>query len=63
MTHVIDIAGKYLAAQLSEDEKHEFVSLAIDAVPVGKRHAAFPQRIKRLRQKLGLVDGAQMPRT
>ena len=37
VTHVIDIAGKYLAAQLSEDEKHEFVSLAIDAVPVGKR--------------------------
>ena len=59
VTHVIDIAGKYLSGKLSESEKHELVSMIVDAAPVGKRHAAFPDRIKRLRQKLGLVEGSR----
>lgn len=54
VTHVIDIAGKFLATRLDDNEKQELVDMVADAVPVGKRHEAFPQRIKRLRQKLGL---------
>ena len=54
VTHVIDIAGKFLATKLSDNEKQELVDMVADAVPVGKRHEVFPQRIKRLRQKLGL---------
>ena len=54
VTHVIDIAGKFLASKLDDNEKQELVDMVADAVPVGKRHEAFPQRINRLRQKLGL---------
>lgn len=57
VTHVIDIAGKFLADKLSDNEKQELVDMVADAVPVGKRHEAFPQRINRLRQKLGLKTG------
>lgn len=54
VTHIIDIAGKFLSTKLDENEKQELVSMVVDAVPVGKRHAVFPERIKRLKQKLGL---------
>jgi hypothetical protein len=54
VTSVIDIAGKYLAEKLNEDEKIELVEMVKAAVPAEKRHQAFPDRIKRLRQKLGL---------
>jgi hypothetical protein len=55
VSSVIDIAGKYLATKLNEEEKLDLIEMVIDAVPVEKRHQAFPDRIKRLRQKLGLL--------
>ncbi len=55
VTSVIDIAGKYLSEKLNEDEKLELIDMVIDAVPAEKRHQAFPERLKRLRQKLGLL--------
>lgn len=55
VTSVIDIAGKYLSEKLNEDEKLELIDMVIDAVPADKRHQAFPERLKRLRQKLGLL--------
>lgn len=54
VTHIFDIAGKFLSEKLNLGEKQELVSMVINAVPAGKRHAAFPGRIKRLKQKLGL---------
>jgi uncharacterized tellurite resistance protein B-like protein len=51
---VIDIAGAYLSKELSENEKQELVEMIIAAAPVDKRSDLFPQRIKRLQQKLGL---------
>jgi hypothetical protein len=54
VTSVIDIAGKYLSTKLNEEEKLDLIDMVIDAVPAGKRHQAFPDRLKRLRQKLGL---------
>jgi predicted DNA-binding ribbon-helix-helix protein len=53
VTSVIDVAGKYLATKLSNDEKHAFVEMVMASVPADKRHVAFADRIKRLRQKLG----------
>ncbi|MGL4489763.1 MAG: hypothetical protein ACRCU5_10010 [Rhizobiaceae bacterium] len=55
VTSVIDIAGKYLSEKLNEDEKLELIDMVIGAVPAEKRHQAFPDRLKRLRQKLGLL--------
>lgn len=54
VTSVIDIAGTFLASKLSNEEKHQFVDMVLDAVPASKRHQFFPERIKRLKQKLGL---------
>ncbi len=51
---VIDIAGTYLSKQLSDDEKHEIIKMIMAAAPIEKRSELFPQRIKRLQQKLGL---------
>ncbi len=51
---VVDIAGTYLSKQLSENEKHELVDMIMAAAPEEKRSELFPQRIKRLQQKLGL---------
>jgi hypothetical protein len=55
VSSVIDIAGKYLSTKLDEEEKLDLIDMVIDAVPQDKRHQAFPERIKRLRQKLGLL--------
>lgn len=55
VTSVIDIAGKYLSQKLNEEEKLDLIDMVIDAVPQDKRHQAFPERLKRLRQKLGLL--------
>lgn len=52
---VIDVAGKYLSTKLNDDEKQELIEMVMNAVPADKRHEAFPDRIKRLRQKLGLL--------
>jgi hypothetical protein len=51
---VIDVAGKYLSTKLNDDEKHELIDMVMNAVPADKRHEAFPDRLKRLRVKLGL---------
>jgi uncharacterized tellurite resistance protein B-like protein len=52
--NVIDVAGAYLSKQLSDDEKHELIEMIVAAAPIDKRSDLFPQRIKRLQQKLGL---------
>ncbi len=52
--NVIDLAGVYLSKQLSHDEKHELIEMILAAAPIDKRSELFPQRIKRLQQKLGL---------
>jgi hypothetical protein len=52
---VIDIAGRYLATKLNDKEKLDLIDMVIGAVPHDKRHEAFPERLKRLRQKLGLA--------
>jgi hypothetical protein len=52
---VIDIAGRYLATKLNEEEKLDLMQMIASAVPQDKRHEAFPDRLKRLRQKLGMA--------
>ena len=52
--NVIDVAGTYLSKQLSEDEKQELIDMILTDAPLDKRSELFPQRIKRLQQKLGL---------
>lgn len=52
--NVIDVTGAFLAKQLNDDEKQDLVAMTIAAAPANKRSEQFPQRIKRLQQKLGL---------
>lgn len=54
VTSVIDIAGHYLSTALNDEEKLDLIDMVIDAVPEDKRHDAFTDRLKRLRQKMGL---------
>jgi hypothetical protein len=59
VSHVIDIAGKFLATRLDENEKRDLLSMVADAIPPGKRHQAFHERIKQLRHKLRLAPSVR----
>lgn len=52
---VIDETSKLLAARLDEPEKEQLVALVQSIVLKNERHAMYPQRIDRLRRKLGLA--------
>jgi len=51
---VIDHAGRFLATKLDEPEKRELVAMLDRVVPRGQRTQVYPDRVRRLKQKLGL---------